>query len=163
MKLSSKKFKGKVFRHISKGRDVFDIAGSLIYGGRWNVTGEFGATYTSLTISGAGNESVRAQKKANEQSRRIKEAREMVEIQVDLSRVFDFTADANLKLFRVTKRDLVGDDPAICRLLATILYRAGFEGVLVPSAVGPETNLVIFPDNLKKSSILKEVQREKFL
>lgn len=158
----SKEFAGKVYRQITREHNIFNTSGSFEKGGRWNVKGKFGAIYTTLTKEGCRAEFERGLAIGRISPEGARKTRDMVEIEVNLSRVFDFTRKENLERMGVTRKDLASDDPTICQLLAMIIYKAGFEGVLVPSAAGTGTNLVIYPDNLDEKSKLKEITRKEF-
>jgi len=118
--------------------------GALIYGGRYNNAGEFGALYLSKTKSGC----------AAEVTRRPGHPITYVvgKIKVTLGKVCDLTDPELLKKLKLTKKDLTADDWNETQALGDIIREIGFEGMIVPSAAGDFNNLVIFVDRLSGSS-----------
>ncbi len=77
------------------------------------------------------------------------------ELSVDLSRVLDV---ADPDAVGLTRADLVGADYHRCQELGAAAARRGYEGLLVPAAAMPGTNLVIFPRNLAEAIPIRTVR-----
>jgi len=128
----------------SRKRTILAIDGALIYGGRYNNAGEFGALYLSKTKKGC----------AAEVTRRPAHPSKYVvgKIKVTLGKVCDLTDPELLNKLKITKKQLKADDWNETQALGEIVREIGFEGMVVPSAAGDFNNLVIFVDRLSGSS-----------
>lgn len=82
-------------------------------------------------------------------------------VDVRTSCVLDLTADAGLSALALTRQHLVEDWRQIAdsgrvastQLFGRIVYEAGFEGILYPSARKAEgMNLALFPDNFRSGA-----------
>lgn len=69
----------------------------------------------------------------------------LTELDVDLGRVLDLSDPAVVGL---TREEMTGPDHGACQEIAAAGVAHGFQGLLVPSAALPGSNLVIFPLNL---------------
>ena len=118
--------------------------GALIYGGRFNAPGEYGALYLSRTAKGC----------TAEITRRPGHPREYVvgKIKVTLGKVCDLTDPALLKKLKISIKQLTSDDWTETQALGELIRDAGYEGMIVPSAAGDFNNLVIFTDRLEGAS-----------
>lgn len=56
--------------------------------------------------------------------------------------------------------DALLDNPELCLQIADEARQTGCEALLVPSATGAGTNLVIYQDRLAPGWVLEEVERE---
>ena len=118
--------------------------GALIYGGRYNNAGEFGAIYLSKSQKGCA---------AEVKSRPAHPPDYLVgKIQVKLGKVCDLTDPELLKKLGLTRKQLTAVDWAETQALGDIIRDAGFEGIIVPSAAGDFNNLVIFVDRMSGAS-----------
>jgi len=126
--------------------------GALIYGGRYNNAGEFGALYLSKTKKGCVDEIT--QRPAHPTKYVVGK------IKVTLGKVCDLTSPELLKKLKLTKKQLTANDWAETQTLGDLVRKAGFEAMIVPSAAGDFNNLVIFVDRLSTSSrvLLEEVK-----
>jgi RES domain-containing protein len=121
--------------------------GALIYGGRYNTPGEFGALYLSKTLKGC----------AAEITRRPAHPTNYIvgKTQVSLGKVCDLTDPELLKKLNLTKKQLTADDWDETQALGELIREAGFEGMIVPSAAGDFNNLVVFVDRLPATSKIR--------
>lgn len=150
---------GRVWRCHHRSRAASNADGSLAgVGGRFNAGLEseikppFRALYTSVESAAALLEVVR------HLGYRSADARAVVALQdigmrvltrfgIDLQRVFDWSRDASLA-------DVLRGDFSYrhTQELAAASFAAGVEGILVPSATGIDSNLVVFVENLAVGS-----------
>lgn len=128
----------------SRKRTILAMDGALIYGGRYNNAGEFGALYLSKTKKGCAAEVT--QRPAHPTTYVVGK------IKVTLGMVCDLTDPVLLKKLKLTKKQLTADDWNETQALGDIVREIGFEGMVVPSAAGDFNNLVIFVDRLSSSS-----------
>lgn len=126
-----------------------DTEGSQLYGGRYNPKGAFGALYF-----GQGRDICLAEVRKATAGRALGPF-VLASVAVDLQRVLDLTDQAVLHRLDLPPEDLVGPDWAPTQELGRLARQAGFEGLLVPSAAAPGTNLVLFPDRLDPASSVR--------
>jgi RES domain-containing protein len=112
-------------------------------GARWNPPG-VAAIYTSLTRDGALAEADHqiAVQPIPPRARRI-----IYTLDVSLTDVLDLTNAELLKDLAIGPAEFTADDMAACRQLGGAVHWLKHDGLLVPSARSPSTNLVIFPAN----------------
>ncbi len=70
------------------------------------------------------------------------------EIRIHLNRVLDLTRTSVLEKLGISKADLISTDYALPHAVSLLARRAGFEGMIVPSATGRGENLIVFEYNL---------------
>lgn len=136
----------------SRKRTILAMDGALIYGGRYNNAGEFGALYLSKTKKGCADEIM---------CRPAHPTKYVVgKIKVTLGKVCDLTDPELLKKLKLTKKQLTAHDWKETQALGNLIRENGYEGMVVPSAAGDFNNLVIFVDRLSASSriLLEEVK-----
>jgi len=132
--------------------------GSFLHGGRWNAPEVGRAVYTSLD-----HKTVVEEASAGDRVFGILKALPMTirAVRCELQLVIDLTA--NLAGLGLMLEDVAGADwraqnqegrEAISQAIGYASHGAGLEGILVPSALGKGTNLVIFPGNILKNSHL---------
>jgi RES domain-containing protein len=128
----------------SRRKTILTMDGALIYGGRYNAPGEFGALYLSRTTKGC----------KHEVTRRPGHPKKFIvgKIKVTLSKVCDLTDPALLKKLKISKTRLTADDWDETQALGEIVRESGYEAMIVPSAAGDFNNLVVFVDRLGGSS-----------
>ena len=153
-------YRGVVYRHIPEGGDAVATFFSRSAGERWNPAGEFGALYTTLVENDIKREMERAAEK-----RGITPMdplpRDIVTIAVSLHNVLDLTDPATLRILKFTADELTeGSYERTCDL-ARAFFKAGIEGIVVPSAIGRGKNLVIYTENLYSKSTVSEKRRRK--
>ena len=154
-KYKPRKIRGAVwYRAVlpSRKRTILAMDGALIYGGRYNNAGEFGALYLSKTKKGC----------AAEITRRPAHPTKYVvgKIKVTLGKVCDLSDPELLKKLKLTKKQLTADDWTETQALGNLIREIGYDGMIVPSAAGDFNNLVIFVDRLSPTSkvLLEEVK-----
>jgi RES domain-containing protein len=77
------------------------------------------------------------------------------ELRLDLAHVLNLSEPAAVGLVRA---DLTGPDFRRCQELAATASIRGYEGILVPSAALPGSNLVVLPRNLSETASLRLVR-----
>lgn len=162
-------FKGTCFRNVTQQfatrRDILSTRGSFLAGRRYNYKRVFGALYLSCDIHTCIEETTKSFQVTDSEVA-LQLPRTIVGVDANLSRVLDLT-DANVRRrLGVLKRDLLGDweyeqnvlgIEAFTQRIGRLAREAGFEALLVPSAVSRGRNLVVFVDRLLSSSSLKVV------
>jgi RES domain-containing protein len=151
-------FSGTVYRIFDPEHGAQDTTGSFLGGGRWNRKGQYGALYTSLERSTAEREIA---KQARDKSLRPSDLgqRDCVELSVRIARVLDLSSSSAFERLGVTRENLILNKQ-ICLEIADAAREMGAEAMLVPSATGTGTNLVVFVDLLQQESKIVEVNRE---
>lgn len=81
-------------------------------------------------------------------------------IRIKLNRVLDLTQESVLKKLGLTEGDLIGADTIPTQTLSLQARRSGIQGLIVPSATGKGSNLIVFEDNLGEgcSIAIEEIQ-----
>lgn len=128
----------------TRRNSLLTMDGALLYGGRYNAPGKFGALYLSESPEGCAAE--RARRPATPQDYIVGTVR------VTLENICDLTDQDLLAELGITSNQLKADDLNETQILGTLIRDAGFEGMLVPSAAGAFNNLAIFMDRLSDSS-----------
>lgn len=165
-------FSETVFRFVdprfSSIADLFAGEGSLYANGRWLCKGSHLATYTSLEPETALAESLAANRYfgfPDENSAPIL----LVTASAKLARVVDLRDGKIRQRLRVSEESMLNCDwradnsagrESVTQALGWALREGGAEGFLTPSAASLNgSNLIVFPENLSKTSHLK-VTRE---
>lgn len=157
---------GTVWRCHHRSRAALNAEGSLGgVGGRFNagagsaIKPPFAALYASIQSAAALLEVVRHLGYQSADARAVVALddvamRVLTQLDVSLHRVFDWRADPRLL-------DLLARDSAYreTQQLASAALAAGAEAILVPSATGIESNLVIFVDNLDLDARIEVVKQ----
>lgn len=144
--------------------DLVTGEGSRRYGGRWNPIG-VAAVYGSLTPETAMAETL-AHHRYFQLPVEAAMPRTFVAIEARLRRVLDLTDGAVRQRLRVSERRLTSADwrrdndagrEALTQAIGYAAFMIGFEAIRAPSAHDKTGtgNLVIFPENLLKSSWLE--------
>lgn len=164
------KFEGVGYRSVSQRyatrHDIASVRGSIIAGGRYNFKGTFGVLYLSADIHTCIEEATRAtQRREFEVAAGL--PRTTIGVRVKLTKVLDLTDPKILRRIGVSQRILKNIDwqhiqnsrneEAITQSIAKYARDAGFEGLLVPSAVCDGKNIDIFTDRLESSSLLSPI------
>lgn len=154
-------FEGICFRNVSQRfanrRDFLSTARSLRTGGRFNLKGAFRVLYLSCDLHTCWEETTRAAHASVFDVAKLL-PRTIVGVKVRLSRVLDLTDHKVRRRIGISKSILTETDwariqnlnkeEAITQSIGRFAKDAGFEAILVPSAVWQGRNLDIFPDNL---------------
>ena len=121
-------------------------------GGRYNPPDEFGALYLSANPEGC----------LAELATRTDTPPNLCEgtIEVRLDRVCDLTDQATREILGVALTDLTGPDWTLTQQLGSAIRDAGFQGIRVPSAVGPHINLVVFRDRAAPEAVAIRTVRD---
>jgi RES domain-containing protein len=136
--------------------DIVTGQGAKRAGARWNPPGSFAAVYTSLTPETALAEYL-AQYRHFGFPDSSAMPYVMVGLQVVLKNALDLT-DAEVRrtvgvsLARMTNLGWrkAGKHESLTQAIGRLCFEAGFEAILVPSAVAPgEANLVVIPGNVE--------------
>lgn len=157
--------RGTFFRSIDlqwlrEGTPLSSI-GSRIFGGRYNRKGDFEAFYIADTQETALFETEAIFKIAGVVVGVRQPPRVMLSLDYDLHRVVDLREPSTLKSLDVTIDDLkrpwklaqAERRPVLTQQIGAAARAVDIEALLVPSArVDAGTNLVIFPDRLRKGS-----------
>lgn len=147
-------FSGLVYRVVKPGYPPLSTDGSRKAGRRFNPPGEFGALYCSLKPPTANAEvahNLRARGAKPEQESDWWE----YTIRVQLHRVLDLTNSSVRSALSLESAVLFPRDQGATQALARKIREAGFQAIIVPSAVTPsEKNLVVFDDALQGLQVL---------
>ena len=160
-RLAPRPFQGVVHRIYDPDRGFLETIGSYNAGGRWNRKEKYGALYTSLSKETAVGEIVRAAKKRNRKPSELGR-RDHVAIRIRLTRILDLTLSEFYDSLGISSAALLNND-SFCLNVADEARRLGYEALLVPSATGAGTNLVVYQDLLLPGWELKEIEREEDL
>ena len=157
-RLPTRPFRGVVHRIYDPDHGFLETIGSYLSGGRWNRKEEYGALYTSNSKDTAIAEALRGSKKRNRKPSDLGR-RDHVAIRVRLTRILDLTLPECYSLLGVSPAALLNND-SLCLQVADEARKLGYEALLVPSATGSGTNLVIYQDLLPPGWELEEMERE---
>jgi RES domain-containing protein len=150
--LGSISFSDSVYRVVPEAlRDkILSTEGNRYYSGRYHIAGETGILYTSLERDLAVRELGRHAARANLQG-----GLAAGKIKVKLQKVLDLTQPAILAKLGLSKEALVSPDCSITQAVSHQARKAGFQGLLVPSATGGGVNLVVFENNLAEGCLIE--------
>jgi len=112
-------------------------------GARWNPQG-VAAIYTSLTRDGALAE---AEHQIAMQPIPPRARRTIYTLELSLTTILDLTDTELLQDLGIGPAELTANDMIACRQLGGAVHWLERDGLLLPSARSPSTNLVIFPAN----------------
>jgi RES domain-containing protein len=146
-------FEGNVVRHIAPGYLPLSGEGARIHGGRWNPPDSFATLYTALSRETMIDELDRA---ARRQGLTVADLLPRVEVRyrVSLQRLLDLRDADSLVRVGLVPDDVTSDDWTACQGVGEAAHRAGFEGILAPSAAAGEV-LVLFLDQIQRGSTVK--------
>ncbi|MGB9289969.1 MAG: RES family NAD+ phosphorylase [Terracidiphilus sp.] len=158
--------KGIYFRSVEyrfmDPRDVLSGAGTRAYGGRFAAVGTR-AVYLSATDSGASKE-VTARKARLGGAAQIttdKYPRVVYAVAVSLKRTLDLSALGSSQTANAIRADCLAEDDLVASMdLARELETTGIQGLLFPSVVGGDGNLVVYLANCSRKMLsLKNEQQ----
>ncbi len=141
------------YRIVSQKYDTLNTNGSLLYPGRYN-NGEFLVLYTS------DSREVCEAELARKTEIKTKLVYKIAKLKVKLKKVFDLTNEKNLKALDIQKDALIGSSWNFTQHIASLAYRKAYEALLVPSATGEGNNIILFPENFTKDSVIKKETEE---
>jgi len=138
-------FSGPVYRVVPEalGDRILSTEGNRYYPGRWHAAGESGVLYTSLEAGVALRELGRHASRD-----RIEGGLVTGTIEIRLQKVLDLTADAALGALGLSREALIPADHSMTQAISLQARKAGFQGLMVPSATGTGANLIVFENNL---------------
>jgi RES domain-containing protein len=165
-------FSGICFRNVSVKfaniRDILSAQGSLRAGRRFNFKGAFAVLYLACDLHICLEESTKSLERDGFEVAKIL-PRIAIGIEVRLSLVLDLTNGTVRRKLGITKKKLIAPNwmktqnvdkqEAFTQQIGRLAREAGFEAILVPSAVTRGKNLDIFPDRLLPGSSLKIINR----
>ncbi len=151
--LPGRSLRGTFFRAVPAAfaAEPLSLEGSLKHGGRYNPMGAFGALYCGESPAVCAGE-IRKRAAGHPVL-----PHRLARIQVHLQRVLDLTDPATVTTLGLRPEQLMAEDWQPTQQLAAQARAAGFEALLVPSAVGPGRNLVVFSDRLDPESRVRLV------
>lgn len=161
--------------HYARQGEVLSGAGSRRYGGRWNPPGSFRTVYASDSIACAMDEAL-----AHSRRYGIPESEltplVIVAIEIHLRTLLDL-CDPNIRRrIRVSRERMLEPgwdlrdadayegvaEEALTQSIGRAAFVAGYEGLLVPSAVaGGVCNLVVFPDKLTAPGSMNVIREDR--
>lgn len=150
--LGSTCFSDSVYRVVPEALrgKILSTEGNRYYPGRYHIAGETGILYTSLERALAIRELGR-----HASRRDLQRGLAVGKIKVKLRKVLDLTQAAVLAKLGLSKGDLVSPDRSITQAVSLQARKAGFQGLLVPSAAGSGANLVVFENNLAEGCLIE--------
>lgn len=150
--LESATFSASVYRVVPEAlRDkILSTEGNRYYPGRYHIAGETGILYTSLEREVAVRELGRHASRSNLQGQLA-----AGKIKVKLQKVLNLTQGVVLAKLGLSKEALVGSDWSLTHAISHQARRAGFQGLLAPSATGSGVNLVVFENNLGEGCLIE--------
>ncbi len=150
--LSSISFSDSVYRVVPGAlRDkILSTEGNRYYPGRYHIAGETGILYTSLERDLGVRELGRHASRANLQG-----GLAAGKIKIKLQKVLDLTQAAVLAKLGLSKEALVAPDCSLTQAVSHQARKAGFQGLLVPSATGSGVNLVVFENNMAEGCLIE--------
>lgn len=165
-------FSGVIVRSVGTKHatqtDFFSGKGAAKTGGRWNRVG-IETVYASLDVLTATKEAYQNFIVYKLPLSSIR-PRVMAGAEVELSKVLDITDASIRRKIGFTRKELVsenwrriqeGGDESWTQAIGRGCLRAGFEGILVPSARSPRgKNIVLFPQNFTAVSKLQIIAAE---
>lgn len=155
---ASVSFSNSVYRVVPEAFHdrILSTEGNRYYPGRYHIAGETGILYTSFDRDAAMRELGRHASRSHLQG-----GLAVAKIRVKLQKVLDLTRTAVLAKLGLSKDALVASDCSITQAISMLARKAGFQGLLVPSATGSGVNLVVFENNLAAECLIevKEITR----
>ncbi len=160
-KITPSKINRVSYRALFKDfKDPLSTDGNLKVSGRWHKKGEFRALYASETKEVC----VEELKRKVEDDEVIK-LFDIHKLTVKADKLLDLSREENLKILGVTEEELLSgsiENPKEIKLpneLAKCAFEMGFEGIIVKSASRAGNNIIIFTENLGKTSYVKILNR----
>jgi len=150
--------------------DIISAQGSINAGGRFNFKGAFDVLYLSCDLHTCLEETTKSLQRPGLEIAMLLPC-VVIGIEVKLRRILDLTNDVTRRKLGITKNSLIATDweksqnifhqEAFTQQLGRLARDAGFEAILVPSAVMRSKNLDVFPDRLLPGSSLKIINRSR--
>jgi len=167
-------FSGVCFRNVTmkfaNTRDILSAKGSFLAGRRFNFKRAFEVLYLSCDLHTCLEETTSSLQRDGFETA-ITLPRLVIGIEVNLQRVLNLTDGVIRRRLGITNRMLtaanwaktqnVDKKEAFTQQFGRLARQAGFEAILVPSAVTKGKNLDVFPDRLLPGSSLKIINRSR--
>lgn len=145
-------FSDSVYRVVFEAlrEKILSTEGNRHFPGRYHIVGETGILYASMERDVAIRELGRHASRAHLQG-----ALAAGKINVRLQKVLDLTQAAVRAKLGLSIEDLVSRDCSITQAISLQARKAGFQGLLVPSAAGGGVNLIVFENNLAEGCLIE--------
>lgn len=142
-------------------KDVLSGAGTQRHGGRFAPVGTR-AVYLSVTDSGAGKEvTARKARLGGAQITLEKYPRIVYAVTVDLKRTLELDGLGSTSAGRAVKNACLDPDDLTASMeLAKLLEAEGIQGLLFPSVVGGDDNLVVYRGQCRRSALTIENEQQ---
>ena len=159
-KITPIKFNKICYRAVDrKYGDPLSTNGSEKFSGRWHIKGEIRALYMceSETVC------IEELKRKVDDELIIKNRFNVNKLEVNVSKVLDLTSKKNLNTLDIKEEELLSgivqepDEVKLPNTIAKLAYEAGFEGILVKSATLAGNNIILFPENITKESMIRVI------
>lgn len=145
-------FRGTVYRAVLKHHkdQLLSTEGNRYAPGRYHTKGEAGILYTSLTRHTALKEIERHALPATLQAGIV-----IGKINICLRKILDLTDKAILHRLHLTQEMLVTHEWSTNQAISILVRRAGFQGLITPSATDEGDNLIVFENNFGEGCSLE--------
>jgi RES domain-containing protein len=131
------------------GRALPSFPSPASYGARYHRAGAEGAWYASSRERAAWAELLRHHQSPELSPFEVR--RRVGRVRVEDLAVLDLTDPEVREHIGVTEAELVADDLSLCQAIGERANKAGFDGILAPSAALPgEATLAVFPNGMKR-------------
>ena len=131
------------------GRALAFFPSPATYGARYHREGTDGAWYASSRERAAWAELFRHHQSPELSPFEVR--RRIGRVRVEELAVLDLTDPEVRERIGVTEDELVSGDLSLCQAIGDIASKAGFDGILAPSAALPgEATLAVFPNGMKR-------------
>lgn len=147
---------GGFWHQCSPNRRLLDVADPALTSGRYHRIGGLGVCYASSSETGAWAELFRHHEAGGVSPFEVR--RLMGRVRIRNIKVLDLTDHRVREAFRVSENDLTADDLTRCQAIAEQARKAGYDGVLAPSAaLDGQKTLAVFA--VATSKIIEESSR----
>ncbi len=147
---------GRFWHQSSPSRGLLDVADPAVTSGRYHRVGCGGVWYASSSETGAWAELFRHHEPGGVSPFEIR--RLVGRVRVRNLKVLDLTDSRVRESLGVSEDDLTADDLTQCQALAEQAHRAGYDGILTPSAaLAGQTTLAVFAPAISK--LTEEISR----
>lgn len=131
------------------GRALLSFPSPATYGARYHRAGSGGTWYASSRERAAWAELFRHHQSPELSPFEVR--RRVGRVRVEDLAVLDLTDPEVRERIGVTEDELVSGDLSLCQAIGDSASRAGFDGILAPSAAIPgEATLAVFPNGMKR-------------
>lgn len=138
-------YNGEAWRHVAPGRNPSSGEGARVLGGRWNPPDSFPALYLGLTYNVVVSEFYRAAARQALAPASLL-PRVVYQYEVEVASLVDLRSDEACATLGVTAPALLADNLELTQAIGEAGHYLGLEGLLAPSAAGPDAALALFTD-----------------